>query len=86
MIVVKKLSSEFKIKLVVKFSDTLTDMLGLHFQIFFIIESNFFHTDFPLSCIVSSIYADVCRYKHDVLYRRHLTAKNHVPSILQISI
>ena len=41
MIVIKKLSTEFKIELSTEFSDTLADMFGLHFQIFVIIKSNF---------------------------------------------
>ena len=43
MIVIKKLSTEFKIEFATEFSDTLADMFGLHFQIFVIVKSNFHH-------------------------------------------
>ena len=41
MVIIKKLSAEFQIELVVKFADTVADVFGLHSQILFIIKSNF---------------------------------------------
>ena len=40
MIIIKQFASEFKIKLVAKFSDPVSDMFGLHFQIFFIVKTD----------------------------------------------
>ena len=39
MVVVKQLPAEFQIKLVTELSDSLADVIGLHFQILVIIES-----------------------------------------------
>ena len=39
--VIKKLSSEFEVKLVVEMTDSGTDVFRLHFQVFFIIKTNF---------------------------------------------
>ena len=39
VIIVKQLSAEFQIKLVAELSDSLADVIGLHFQILVIIES-----------------------------------------------
>ena len=39
--IVEQLSAEFQIQLVVKLVDAVADVLGLHFQVFFIVKSNF---------------------------------------------
>ena len=39
--IVEQLSTEFQIQLVVKLVDAVADVLGLHFQVFFIVKSNF---------------------------------------------
>ena len=41
VIIVKELSSELKIKLIAELSDTLSDVLRLHFQVFFVVKSDF---------------------------------------------
>ena len=41
MEIVEQLSTEFQIQLVVKLVDAVADVLGLHFQVFFIVKSNF---------------------------------------------
>ena len=55
VVIIKEFSAEFKVKLVVKFADTVTDMFGLHCQILFIIKSNF-----HLSISFPSHLAAVC--------------------------
>ena len=39
--IVEQLSAEFQIQLVVKLVDAVADVLGLHFQVFLIVKSNF---------------------------------------------
>ena len=55
VVIIKEFSAEFKVKLVVKFADTVTDMFGLHCKILFIIKSNF-----HLSISFPSHLAAVC--------------------------
>ena len=48
MIVVKKLAAELQIKLVVKLFDPFFDFGRLHLHVFFVVESQSFHSLYPL--------------------------------------
>ena len=41
VIIVKKFSSEFKVKFVVEFADSVTNVFRLHFQILFVVKTDF---------------------------------------------
>ena len=51
MIVVKQFAAEFQVQLVVKLVDPFANMLGLHFQIFFVVKSILFMALFSFSVI-----------------------------------
>ncbi len=48
MVIVKKLSAELQIKLVAELVDAFLDVLGLHFQIFFVVKTGFHLLPFVL--------------------------------------
>ena len=53
MVIVKKLAAEFQIQLVVKHVNPIHNMLGLHFQVFLIVEADF-HDIFLCFCFYSA--------------------------------
>ena len=65
MVVVEQLTAELKVELIAKLSDPLADMLRLHFQIFFVVK-----TDFTQTIILSSI-----KNKHYYYYKNKTRQK-----------
>ena len=43
MVIVEQLAAELQIQLTAELVDAFADVFGLHFQIFFIVESDLFH-------------------------------------------
>ena len=62
MVVIKKFSAEFQVKLVAEHVNPLFDVFGLHFQIFLIIKS-IFHEK-PLLIFIFPCYAASAGVRH----------------------
>ncbi len=68
VIIVKELSSELKIKLIAELSDTLSDVLRLHFQVFFVVKSDFsthLHVP-PVIISLTIIYQSSSNFKYPI--------------------